>query len=681
MGLVIYTPTGHVALSIALGVLLLSVVLEPIVKKCFYRVRTDRAWRSIENSSEVDVTKYTFFAEMLGDRGKWDTARIVTLMLAAYQLATWGLELSVNLAMRTDGPVDVLNRPPPVVAGITESTENLTDWIVQAGQDPVQSEGSLGSFEGSLEDGYATASYRVGGSIVDGSTLFATWSRDFSEAPAGLFYHVGGGRTTVSTACANPSRTGSVYLDGGEKEMERWGVVVECESGPLILHNSSSASGSLPTILLNGTGGSTHLIVEETSSYPSFLYSVWKPENATTNEVDLRFVFFVSCTTRMAEAVVTAIANGIVSGGGCVDMLLQFSVANAMYDSSSGRRIAPFGEHPQSSHVDSLDEMEAIVAGVYLTDIGTACGFILIGVTAAGFVGCLCSLKRSPLNVYDRDALIRAVTLPRGQEGDADQASLKIFVSREGGNQRFRMVVSGDEVNRGCSSIRSKIVRESELLPEAAVPMRGISRTWSLPMMSISRVMSAYDSDEKSEDEPHENVPTNTHSRRGSNTVELVASPRPGLKRGASVLRGIAPRAHENSSLAVPKRDARAEVPTDVVAELPNAAGVENEEKSSRIEGGFGEGGGNGENKTPARLAASPAPSHAGSVSMLSDVTARARGSSPSAVVSRGAGTLLPGGLVAGSHHVVGVELDVRNEWSAGEGVGGGDVKTPVAVD
>lgn len=57
MAFVVETPPGDVAFSIALGVLLLSVVLGPIVRWCVHRVRAARAWKSIKNNEAVDITK------------------------------------------------------------------------------------------------------------------------------------------------------------------------------------------------------------------------------------------------------------------------------------------------------------------------------------------------------------------------------------------------------------------------------------------------------------------------------------------------------------------------------------------------------------------------------------------------------------------------------------------------
>lgn len=52
-------------------------------------------------------------------------------MLTVFQISILGLELSLDLTVRTDGPVDLMNRPPPIVfIDNADSGVNL-DWIVQ----------------------------------------------------------------------------------------------------------------------------------------------------------------------------------------------------------------------------------------------------------------------------------------------------------------------------------------------------------------------------------------------------------------------------------------------------------------------------------------------------------------------------------------------------------------------
>lgn len=73
------------------------------------------------------------FIEIFGGRGKWDAARIVSFLLAAFSLASWGLELQMDLAHIEDGPVDLLLRPPPVYLRAEEGENGAQSWQVQLG--------------------------------------------------------------------------------------------------------------------------------------------------------------------------------------------------------------------------------------------------------------------------------------------------------------------------------------------------------------------------------------------------------------------------------------------------------------------------------------------------------------------------------------------------------------------
>lgn len=570
---VIPVTQGNVALSIALGVLLLSIVVQPIVRACFYRMRSDRAWRSIEENNSVDVTKYSIFAEALGDRGKWDTARIVAIVLAAYHVCTWGLELSLDLAIYDKGPVDLLNRPPPVCHkiydGVNTST-NSTDWVVNPGEAPVSSKGTLKNFKGSLEDGYATTVYRIGDDLIYGSTVFVTWSPDISEAPSDLFYNVTDGQATVASLdCTTFSRNATLHISSSKYESYPWGTVVECESGPSIVDDiRPDTTESPPTILLNRSDGDVHLIVEEVASYPSFFYSVWKLDASSSSHdvsasVNIRHAFFVSSTTRLVEAIITGIANGIESGGGCVDLLSQFSLSNETYELQEGERVSPFGEHPESSSVARLNDVESIVEGIKVDNVGAICGFLLAGVILVAMVGCLFSLKESPLDVYDRDALIKAVAAPNMEENDGRPTKMKVFVTRME-DDRFRMVVSDDGVYRGCAGLHQRLKNivtkassedddsdndVNESAAAAAPPTRGISRTWSLPVASFNsgatnRSRQAQESKRHPAGAARTTVgaaagPGSSSQARATTFVQLAPSPVPTLSRRASKLTGL----------------------------------------------------------------------------------------------------------------------------------------------
>lgn len=87
------------------------------------------------------------------------------------------------------------------------------------------------------------------------------------------------------------------------------------------------------------------MIVEEDSNYPSFLYSVWAPlipasttssdsptmSSSSNGTVEIKHVLYIASQSRMVEAIITGIVNGIYTGGGWMDLLLQFSEQNPGY--------------------------------------------------------------------------------------------------------------------------------------------------------------------------------------------------------------------------------------------------------------------------------------------------------------------------------------------------------------
>lgn len=485
MGFVLTTPPDNVALSIALGIIFLTTVVEPVVKMCFHRVRAERAWRTIEKQEPVEVTKYPVISEALGDRGRWDAARLVTYLLFGFHIATTALELSLDLAVRTDGPVDLLNRPPPVLyrTELVDPEHNFTDWKISLGanEDDVKEEGALGNFKGSLEHGTASNTYRIGNKIVRGKTLFASWSNQFALASPGLFYNTNEGRALVEgIACTALLRTASVYVmrDGSDSPGgEKWGVVMECESGPMPVNSTVDDIANPPAIIMSSSGGEAHyVIVEEDSSYPNFMYSVWR----AASTVELEHMFFISTNSRMVEAIVTGIANGILNGGGCVDLLAQYSVSNSAYTVVGTSRVSPFGEHPNASSVESLDQVEPIVAGVLVNNLGVFCGVLILAVTVTAMVGGFCFRSRRSLDIYDRDELIRAVSLPDG-EGvgvNGKPKALKLFVHRSDA-KGFSIIISDDGVYRGgCSGMAKHVMDKLKRLkrpPTASTLNAGVA--------------------------------------------------------------------------------------------------------------------------------------------------------------------------------------------------------------
>lgn len=101
--------------------------LHPAVESAYQRVRAYRAWRAIEKRQAVEVTNYPMLTETLGGRGKWDTARVITVLLAVFSLISWGLELSMDLANHK-GDADILNRSPPIL--VEETSDGTNTWKV-----------------------------------------------------------------------------------------------------------------------------------------------------------------------------------------------------------------------------------------------------------------------------------------------------------------------------------------------------------------------------------------------------------------------------------------------------------------------------------------------------------------------------------------------------------------------
>lgn len=151
---------GQGTLCIAACFILIAYFIHPLVEGAFYRVRAYRAWMAIERKETVEVTRrslLSLFAELLKGRGKWDAARLVALLLACFSIASWGLELSLDLADETRGPVDMMDRPPPVFLREGSDDDAGIAWHVLDGSsfDKGDRTGTLGNFRGTFEAGNA----------------------------------------------------------------------------------------------------------------------------------------------------------------------------------------------------------------------------------------------------------------------------------------------------------------------------------------------------------------------------------------------------------------------------------------------------------------------------------------------------------------------------------------------
>lgn len=240
---------------------------------------------------------------------------------------------------------------------------------------------------------------------IDGDIVVASW--DPNEIPELFYWEEAESRgpvTVENTTCSSGEMLKNAAVMLGNK---RWGSVIECEAGPALIGESTSK----PAIVLMEDGGDTHVIVEETSTQPSFLYSVWKAAGdwassaASDSNVELEYSFHVASAVRLAEAVVTGIVNGEDSGGGCFGLLRTFSTGSDTWTSPSGyptQKASPFGEDPQYSEVDNVADVEAIPVGVVMNMNALLAFAWLMVLSAVGIVWSICLRSSIGMDIYDR---------------------------------------------------------------------------------------------------------------------------------------------------------------------------------------------------------------------------------------------------------------------------------------
>lgn len=120
-------PAQHPTFAIGLSFIFLAYFLHPRIEGAYQRVRASRAWRTVQKHGRVDVTDYPMLKETFGISREWDAARTVTVLLAAFSLVSWVLELSLDI-YHVHGAAHLLTQPPPVYK-YYQDTENLT-WEV-----------------------------------------------------------------------------------------------------------------------------------------------------------------------------------------------------------------------------------------------------------------------------------------------------------------------------------------------------------------------------------------------------------------------------------------------------------------------------------------------------------------------------------------------------------------------
>lgn len=107
-------PTNNPTFAIGLSFIFLAYFLHPRIESAYQRVRASRAWRAVQKHKRVDVTDYPVLSEAFGVRNKrWDAPRTVTVLLAAFSLGSWVLELSLDI-YHVKEKAYLLTQPPPV---------------------------------------------------------------------------------------------------------------------------------------------------------------------------------------------------------------------------------------------------------------------------------------------------------------------------------------------------------------------------------------------------------------------------------------------------------------------------------------------------------------------------------------------------------------------------------------
>ncbi|CAM9843194.1 unnamed protein product [Ectocarpus sp. 8 AP-2014] len=439
--------------AIGLSFIGLAYGLHPLVGWAYHRVRAYRAWRAIEKGRAVEVTAYSNREEILRGRGVWDATRIVTVLLVVFNVASWGLELMLDLYSH-ESEACPLTQPPPVYR---EGLDDGAPWRV-LNLDEISGEDR--NYDGSSWLDLPNVSKTEAKSLyyvenfkrsawsdavekdISGEIIVANWDPaiavnlnfSFGESISPGSYEDGTATAVVEavscSSLSDPLKDAPLYRKMNNKS-EEWGRVVECEAGPRLANGGEQAQ---PAIILtqNGTD-KTHVIIEETTTFLSFLYSMWKTNGDSGN---LTHAFHIASTVRLAEAVVTGIVLGESSGGGCFGMLRAFSRGPEPPGDEYGEmdKALPFGENPQSGKVEKLTDVETIEAGIDVNVAAMSCLVYVLSLTVVGIAWAVYLGRSTGMDIFDRDELIRAVSLQghgRAVGLAAEHSKIRIFVRRE----------------------------------------------------------------------------------------------------------------------------------------------------------------------------------------------------------------------------------------------------------
>lgn len=305
--------------------------------------------------------------------------------------------------------------------------------------------------------------------FINGAISVAFWSTDPATTPSQFYYLNEHAATVKGLECSgggNPDVV-DVYL-GNDTQ---WGSALECEKGPSltddlqVLYDDKAVTP--PTIILTSDNGETFLVVEESSSYPSFLYSVWKAGTESTDSIELQHEFHISATMRLAEAVVTGIVHGgEVSGGSCFGLLRKFSESLESYGSVANRA-SPFGEHPTGDTVD-IQKLEKVEVGLEIGVNALVCFICIMLLTSIGIAWSFCLRSSIGMDVYDRDELIRAVSISGATADNTSHSEMRIFVRKEDTGNMTVVVNDTDCAQSSCARFLRKggtVVEDADPAP------------------------------------------------------------------------------------------------------------------------------------------------------------------------------------------------------------------------
>ncbi|CAM9835927.1 unnamed protein product, partial [Laminaria digitata] len=257
----------------------------------------------------------------------------------------------------------------------------------------------------------------------------------FHTVPNGdLFYYTGEDVPAVENFnCTGGEATDRHRVYNGD-DVE-WGHVFACASGPSLteaLREKLDAKNMTPPtiVMTRFEDEKVFLIVEESSSYPSFMYSIWTVENEIGNPTELQHLFHIAATMRLAEAVVTGIVHDETTAGGCFGLLRKHSELFSSYDNDAVRAF-PFGECPNGDSEADIQDQETIEYGLKIGANALLCFVLVMLLTSIGVAWSLCLRSSIGMDVYDRDELIRAVSLHGVEPGATPPSDIRIFVRRE----------------------------------------------------------------------------------------------------------------------------------------------------------------------------------------------------------------------------------------------------------